>query len=181
MFRLAILLFVFGFHSAFAQVDSIGFLQWRTGHDAKTAQLIPAEGNDPIVREGNNVWIHVKFNVYEYGEVSFPIDRTTRTDEEAKRVDLSDRKYVKLTYTANQQVILQLRQTGEHGGVHNHVILPPVERPTSIAILLKSFKGGKSMIDLTDVAKFNFAFLSNNKEDGYAELLITQIVLTDHK
>lgn len=182
MFRLHFIIgFFFSINAVLAQTDSLGkFTHWQTGHDSETTQLTPKNGDNPIVIEGGIKIIHVKFRVREYGEVSFPIDPSTPRNTEAKRVDLTGSTSIKLTYKANQQFVLQLRQTGVHGGVHNHVTLQASEKFTTIEIPFTAFLGGKSSLDLSDVAKFNFAFLSNNTRAGYAELMVRSVVIANY-
>lgn len=151
-----------------------GEFSWRTGHDGSTLQLIPSMGDNPIVEENGKMVMHVKFRVEQYGEVSFPINRKTPEGAEALRADLSKSEGITISYQANHKFILQLRQTGVHGGVHNHIFLPSSEQDTTVMIPFTEFKGGKTPLDLTDVAKFNFAFLSNS-DLGYAELKINHI------
>ncbi len=146
---------------------------WQTGHDESTVQLTPLEGSNPVMDEGAGSVVHVKFKVKQYGEVSFSIDGKTGENEEARRVDLSKSHFVRITYLANCELVLQLRQTGVHGGVHNHVTLPASSKFTTVQIAFTEFKGGKSLLDLSDVSKFNFAFLSNSKEANFAELKIS--------
>jgi len=148
------------------------FSHWRTGKDSLTVQLIPITGHDPLVDEDNKIIVHVKFNVKQYGEVSFPISNETLEGTEALKVDLSKSKSIRITYKSNQKLVVQLRQTGVHGGVHNHIRLPTAKEYISVVIPFTEFKGGMKPLDLTNVAKFNFAFLSNNELDGYAELKI---------
>jgi hypothetical protein len=158
-----------------------GFVQWRTGHDGGTQQLMPETGADPLVKVKGKVVAHVWFNVEQYGEMSFPIDPSTAEGEEAKKTDLSGSKFVRVCYRANHPVILQLRQTGVHGGVHNHVVLPASAKFITRKIPFTRFKGGKTPLDLSDVAKFNFAFLSNNPDDGYAELIVRSFMIDGYR
>ena len=153
------------------------FSQWRTGHDPLTVQLVPATGDDLLLREKNKTVVHVRFRVKQYGEVSFPLNSKTPEGAEALKTDLSESKAIHITYRANQEFILQLRQTGVHGGVHPHVLIPASKESTTVTIPFTEFKGGKTPLDLTDVAKFNFAFLSNNTEEGYAELKISSFTI----
>ena len=157
-----------------------GFSQWRTGHDDKTEQIIPT-GANALSRIGDSTFVYVKFRVQQYGEVSFPINRETPEGTEALRVDLSQSRFVQLTYRANQELILQLRQTGVHGGVQNHVVLPASPRDTTLVIAFSEFKGGKTPIDLADVSKFNFAFLKNNPAAGFAELRVSEILIDQYQ
>lgn len=149
-----------------------GFSLWRTGHDDVTEQLLPLKVDNGLTQENNTTVAHVKFIVKEYGELSFPIDPNTSLGEEARKVDLSKSRFVSITYRANHEVVLQLRQTGVHGGVQNHVILPASIKFVTRKVYFADFKGGRQPLDLTNVAKFNFAFLSNNARDGYAELVV---------
>lgn len=158
-----------------------GFSQWITGHDAKTEQLSPLNTQEGLVREKGRVVAYVKFNVKGYGELSFPIDPKTLPGEEARKVDLSKSKFIRVTYQANQEVVLQLRQTGVHGGVHNHVVLPASKKPTTRTIYFSEFKGGKTTLDLSDVAKFNFAFLSNPAHGSFAELKVKTFYIDQYQ
>jgi len=149
-----------------------GFSQWRTGHDEDTQQLVPERGREGLVGIKGKTLAHVKFIVREYGELSFPIDPTTAEGEEAKKTDLRKAKFIGICYKSNHDVVLQLRETGVHGGVHNRVVLPASEKFVTRRIYFSEFKGGKTELDLGNVAKFNFAFLSNNTADGFAELIV---------
>jgi hypothetical protein len=158
-----------------------GFGQWTTGHDNLTEQLIPAENKNALTFEDGKSIVHVKFKIKQYGEVSFPIDQQTPEGTEARKADLSKSKFIRITYKANTDFILQLRQTGIHGGTHNHVNLPAAKKYTTTTIALNDFKDGALPIDLTNVAKFNFAFLSNDDTDGFAELKISSIVIDSYE
>lgn len=155
-----------------------GFSTWQTGHDALTVQLIPAAGNNALIQRGNTTRMQVKFNVREYGEVSFPLANTP-PGIEAPRVDLSGSKTIRITYQANQAFIVQLRQTGVHGGIQNHIELPAAAHSATVTVPFAQFIGGLKPLDLSDVAKFNFAFLSNNPAVGYAELVVYDVAI-DH-
>jgi hypothetical protein len=154
-----------------------GFTQWRTGHDEATVQLLPKEGTDPLVKEGGYIVAHAKFKVASYGEMSFPIDGESPVGAEASRTDLSKNKFIIVTLKSNDDAILQLRQTGVHGGVQNHVTIPAALQWRTDTIYFSEFKGGLKPLDLTDVAKFNFAFLSNDPRDGYAEIVIKDFTI----
>jgi hypothetical protein len=155
-----------------------GFITWQTGHDAQTAQLIPAAGTHALVQQGDSAWMQVKFDVREYGEISFPLANTP-PGVEAPRVDLSGSNGIRITYRANQAFVVQLRQTGVHGGIQNHIELPAAAHSTTVTVPFTRFTGGLKPLDLRDVAKFNFAFLSNNPADGYAELIVYDVAI-DH-
>ncbi|MCD9018645.1 hypothetical protein [Parachryseolinea silvisoli] len=155
-----------------------GFTTWQTGHDAQTVQRIPATGTNALVQQNDSTWMQVKFDVREYGEVSFPLANTP-PDVEAPRVDLSGSNAIRITYKANQTFLVQLRQTGVHGGIQNHIELPASAKSTTVTVPFTQFTGGLKPLDLTDVAKFNFAFLSNNVAAGYAELFVYDVVI-DH-
>jgi hypothetical protein len=92
-------------------------------------------------------------------------------------VDVSGGTFITVTYKANQDLILQLRQTGVHGGIQNHVTLPAAKKITTTTIPFTQFSGGLRALNLADVAKFNFAFLANNARDGYAELYVYHVVV----
>ena len=158
-----------------------GFRHWMTGHDSATIQLIPATGTNGLVIEKNRTVAHARFRVSGYGEMSFPISTASLPHEEALSVDLSNSRFIKITYKANQNFVLQLRQTGVHGGVHNHVLLPASSSFKTITIYFSSFRGGLKPLKLRDVSKFNFAFLENNSRDGYADLVIRSVVIDGYK
>jgi hypothetical protein len=149
-----------------------GFSQWHTGQDEGTIQLIPVAGSNALAIEEKVIVAHAKFKVKAYGEMSFPIDSRTPEGEEARRVDLGGNKFIVLTYRSNHQFILQLRQTAVHGGKHNHVVIEASPTFVTDSIYFSEFIGGLKPLDLADVAKFNFAFLSNNDRDGYAEIVV---------
>ena len=153
-----------------------GFTVWQTGRDAQTVQVVPAPGESALMQHKSAPVVHVKFIVREYGELWFPLANTPAGVESAG-VDVSRGKSVTVTYKANQELILQLRQTGVHGGIQNHVTLPAAEKVTTTTIPFTKFSGGLSPLNLADVAKFNFAFLANNARDGYAELYIYHVAV----
>lgn len=152
-----------------------GFTPWITGRDSATVQLIPLSGLNALTTEDKKTVSHVKFKVIKYGEVSFPINPATPAGSEALPVDLSKSRFIKIRYRANHDVILQLRQTGVHGGVHNHIILPASGKFSTRRVYFSSFAGGLKSLDLKNVSKFNFAFLGNNPEDGFAELIVQSV------
>lgn len=154
-----------------------GFRYFITGHDAHTVQLHPAAGNDGLELADRHSVAHVKFDVAQYGEMSFPLNIDSAPGNEATRVDLSRSKYIKLTYRSNSPVILQLRETGVHGGVQNHITLAAAKKYTTRTVYFSEFSGGLKTLDLTNVAKFNFALLANNEEDGFAELTVKHMVI----
>jgi hypothetical protein len=152
-----------------------------TGCDSSTVQLIPTTGKSGLMMEGGKTVVHARFKVHSYGEVSIPINSSSAPSAEAHGVDLSASRFIKIKYKANQTVVLQLRQTGAHGGIHNHVLLPASEKFTNTTIPLSSFKGGLKPLDLKDVSEFNFAFLSNNAIDGFADLVIQSFFIDRYK
>lgn len=154
-----------------------GFSQWRTGHDDSTIQLFPVVGNDPLMSYRDTTLALVRFKVKEYGEVSFPIDPATPVGEEPYKADISQSRFIVITYRANQEMVLQLRQTGVHGGNHNHVKLPASKIFQTDTVYFTEFTGGSRELDLRDVSKFNFAFLSNNAEAGFSELTVKRFQL----
>jgi hypothetical protein len=158
-----------------------GFKHWRTGHDINTIQLIPENGNNAIISMGVETIVHVKFNVKQYGEVSFPINSKTPIGEEALSSDLSKSKFITIIYKSNHDVVLQLRQTGVHGGIHNHVVISASNEFKELTLYFSEFEGGLKPLNLNDVAKFNFAFLANNDKDGYAELVIRNFQIDQYK
>lgn len=153
-----------------------GFTVWQTGHDAKTLQIIPAAGGSALAQLKGAPVVHVKFIVSDYGELWFPLANTP-TNVESAGVDVSGSASITVTYRANRDFILQLRQTGVHGGIQNHVTLPAAEQIITTTIPFTSFSGGLHPLNLADVAKFNFAFLGNNARDGYAELYIYHVTV----
>lgn len=158
-----------------------GFNLWVTGHDSGTVQLIPEIKKTGLAMEGGKTVVHVRFKVNGYGEIHTPISASSAPGAEAHPVDLSGSRYIKIRYKANQTVILQLRQTGVHGGIHNHVLLPPSDDFITSTIYFSSFKGGSEPLNLKDVAKFNFAFLANNEKDGFADLVIQSLTIDRYK
>lgn len=154
-----------------------GFSVWITGRDSATVQLLPQRGKNGLTMEGGKTVVHARFKVEDYGEVSTPISSLSAPNAEPKAVNLSGSRYVRVRYKANQTVILQLRQAGVHGGVHNHVMLPPSRNFTTATVYFSSFKGGIEPLNLREVAKFNFAFLDNNREDGFADLVIQSLTI----
>lgn len=148
-----------------------GFRSFKTGRDTGTVQLIPAFGTDPLILMDGNPVVRVRMNVNPWGEMSFPINGFDQTGE-AAQVNLTGSSYIDITYQSNQSVNLQLRQYAVHGGTHNQITLPAAATFTTVRIPFSDFKGGLTALDLTKVAKFNFALLSNNANDGYAELIV---------
>lgn len=158
-----------------------GFSVWMTGRDSATIQLIPRTGKNGLMMEGGKTVAHARFNVSSYGEIFMAISALSIPGVEPPAVDLSASRFLKIKYKANQSVILQLRETGAHGGTHNHVILPASPEFTTATINFSSFKGGLKPLDLTNVTKFNFAFLANNPRDGFADLVIQSFLIDRYK
>jgi hypothetical protein len=148
-----------------------GFRNWKLGSNTGSKQLIPATGTDPLVLLDSTPVAMVRMTVAPWGEMSFPITGFDKTGE-AESVDLSNSSFIDITYQSNQSVNLQLRQYAVHGGTHNQITLPAATEFTRVRIPLSNFVGGLTPLDLTKVAKFNFALLSNNANDGYAELIV---------
>jgi len=153
-----------------------GYTVWQTGHDAQTVQVIPETGGNALMQGVDAPVAHAKFIVHEYGELWFALANTPPQVESAG-ADVSQGASITVTYKANQDVILQLRQTGVHGGIQNHVTLPASEQVTTTTIPFTQFSGGLRPLNLADVAKANFAFLANNARDGYAELYIYHVAV----
>lgn len=153
-----------------------GFRHWKLGSSTGSKQLIPASGTDPLVLLDGTPVVRVRMTVAPWGEMSFPITGFDKTGE-AESIDLSDSHFIDITYQANQSVNLQLRQYAVHGGTHNQITLPAAAEFTSVRIPLSDFTGGLTPLDLTKVAKFNFALLSNNPTDGYAELVVKKFTI----
>jgi len=158
-----------------------GFEVWITGRDSATVQLLPERGKNGLTMEGGKTVVHARFKVKGYGEIHTPISSLSPPNAEALSVDLSRSKFLKIRYKANQTVVLQLRQTGAHGGVHNHVLLPPSSNFTTETVYFSSFKGGLEALNLKEVAKFNFAFVENNEQDGFADLVIQSFTIDKYK
>lgn len=148
-----------------------GFRSFKTGRDTGTVQLIPASGTDPLILLEGSPVARVRMNVNPWGEMSFPINGFDQTGE-AAQVNLTGSSFIDITYMSNQSVNLQLRQYAVHGGTHNQITLPAAATFTTVRIPFSDFKGGLTALDITKVAKFNFALLSNNTNDGYAELIV---------
>lgn len=156
-----------------------GFTNWLTGRDSATIQLVPIIGSNALTVNDDRTIAHAKFNVVNYGELSFPIQPSDAI--EAPGVDIGKSRFVRIEYKANHDVTLQLRQTGVHGGIHNHFILPASDTFVSCTIYFSSFTGGSAPLDLSNVAKFNFAFLGNNPVDGYAELMVRSFKIDQYR
>lgn len=175
------------FHPAFSQstgshdLSLNGFNIWAIGHDSATLQLLPAVGKSVLAMEGGKTVVHARFKVSSYAEVHTPISRSSAPGAEALSVNLSGSRFVKIRYKSNQTVVLQLRQTGIHGGVHNHVLLRPSDDFVTTTIHFSLFKGGLEPLNLKDVAKLNFAFLGNNARDGFADLVIESLTIDRYK
>jgi len=165
--------------SAKSSLSVNGFTQWITGRDSATLQLVPAIGRDALKKEGKKTVAHARFKVMRYGEMSFPINPSS--GPEASAVDLSKSRFITIEYKSNHELVLQLRQTGIHGGTHNHIILSPTAQFIRTRVYFSSFKGGLKPLDLKDVAKFNFAFLGNNSEDGFAEVMVRSFKIDRYK
>lgn len=148
-----------------------GFHSWKIGSDPASTQLIPTSGTDPLIVLDGSPVARVRMTVSPWGEMSFPIAAFDSTGE-AETINLSGSSFIEITYKANQKVNLQLRQYAVHGGTHNQITLPAASEFTTVTIPFTDFKGGLTPLDLTKVAKFNFALLSNNTTDGYAELIV---------
>ena len=157
-----------------------GFSGWTIGRDRETVQLIPATGVEPLRIEDGKSVAHARFQVKQYGEIWFPINQSGYASP-GVGVNLSRSKFLKVRYKSNQPVILQLRQTGAHGGTHNHVTLPASTNFRTATISMDSFKGGLEPLNLKDVEKFNFAVLGNNQADGYADLVVVSFVIDRYK
>ncbi len=154
-----------------APITIDGFDDWKIGYNTGSQQIIPASGTNPLVIMEGTAVAHVRLKVSPWGEMSFPIAGFDLTGE-AETIDLSGSSFIEITYKANQSVNLQLRQYAVHGGTHNQITLPAASGFTTVKIPFTDFKGGLTPLDLTKVAKFNFALLSNNPTDGYAELIV---------
>jgi hypothetical protein len=156
-----------------------GFRNWRLGSSDGSKQIFPASGTDPLILLDGAPVVRVRMTVAPWGEMSFPITRFVNFDStgEAESVDLSGSSFIDITYRSNQSVNLQLRQYAVHGGTHNQITLPAAAEFTNVRIPLSNFRGGLTALDLTKVAKFNFALLSNNPNDGYAELTVKKFVI----
>jgi hypothetical protein len=163
----------------FGKLSVNGFPNWLTGRDSASSQLIPITGSNPLTTIDDRIVAHVKFNVAKYGELSFPINPTDAI--EALPVNLTKSRFIKIEYKANHEVILQLRQTGIHGGIHNHIVLPVSDSFVNYTVFFSSFKNGLTSLDLSNVAKFNFALLGNNSKDGYAELIVRSFKIHRYK
>ena len=87
-----------------------GFSVWITGRDSATVQLLPQRGKNGLTMEGGKTVVHARFKVKGYGEIYTPISALSAPNAEARPVDLSGSKYIKIKYKANQTVVLQLRQ-----------------------------------------------------------------------
>lgn len=158
-----------------------GFSLWLTSRDSATIQLIPRAGKNGLMMEGGKTVAHARFKVNSYGEISLPISALSIPNVEPPPVNLSASRFVKIRYKSNQPVLLQLRQAGANGPVHNHVLLAASETFTTTSVQLSSFKGGIQPLDLKHVAKFSFALFANNAKDGFADLVIQSFSIDRYK
>lgn len=158
-----------------------GFSLWLISRDSATIQLIPRAGKNGLMMEGGKTVAHARFKVNNYGEISLPISALSIPNVEPPPVDLSASRFIKIRYKANQPVLLQLREAGASGPFHNHVLLAASEQFTTATVQLSSFKGGPQPLDLKNVAKFSLAFLANNIEDGFADLVIQSFSIDRYK
>lgn len=150
-----------------------GFDDWKIGFNPGSQPIIPASGTSPLAIKDGAAVAHVRLKVAPWGEMSFPLAGVEQSGE-AESIDLSSSRFIEITYQANQSVNLQLRQYAIHGGTHNQITLPAAAEFTTVKIPFSDFKGGLTPLDLTRVAKFNFALLSNNVTDGYADLVVKE-------
>lgn len=69
-----------------------------------------------------------------------------------------------------------------HGGVHNQVTLNASRKFITRVVHFNEFKGGKTPLDISDVAKFNFAFLGSRDGVPYdAELVVKGFEIENYK
>ena len=170
-----------------ANSDVANYRHWAIGGPSQI--LIPAAGISGLTQlNGQNVaHLRARINRGSYTEMSVPINPYLSGDPFSDpAVDISNSRWVKLTYKSNHQAILQLRQSGVHGGSHNQAALPASPNSfTSITLdLATDFKwlgNSASTLDLSRVGKFNFAFLAQNETDAYAEIIVSSLEIEHYQ
>lgn len=172
-----------------ADSDVTSYRHWAIGGPSQI--LIPSSGIDGLTTSnGKNVaHLRARINSGSYTEMSVPLNPYSSGDPYLDpAVDLSNTQsdYVKITYQSNHDAILQLRQSGVHGGSHNQASLPASPNGfTSVTLsLANDFKWlgqSTSTLDLSRLGKFNFAFLSQNNQDGFAEIIVSGLEIENYQ
>lgn len=103
------------------------------------------------------------------GEISFRV----RGGDEISPSVLSYGSNIEITYQANVNVVLELRQRKVGRDRHNRVVLPATQELKVIRVGLSDFVGGDEALNLTDVEMFSFSLLNNSVSDDFADLRIT--------
>lgn len=162
---------------------------WNTGFGNATI-LIPSSGRNALTSENGKITAHMRAEIQPdgYAEMSVPLDPYQFTDPlRDPSVDLSrsNSTIVRVTYSSNHPAILQLRQSGTHGGNHNQVNLPAspniyttlnINLPTDFLWLGTD----PSTLEMSNLGKFNFAFLSHNTTAGYAEIKVRELIIENY-
>lgn len=151
--------------------------------------LLPSSGNNGLTNLNDHVvaQLRAQINGGSYSEMSVPLNPYASSDPFSDpAVDLTASDYVTIRYQSNHDAILQLRQSGVHGGNHNQASLPA--SPSGISTIKLSLRNDfkwlgyqASTIDLSQVGKFNFAFLSQNEDDGYAEIIVHSLKIDQYQ
>ncbi|NRB38959.1 MAG: alkaline phosphatase family protein [Pseudomonadales bacterium] len=165
------------------------YRHWAVGGPSPV--LIPESSINGLTQiNGQNVaHLRAQVSAGSYTEMSVPLNPyISAAPFSDPAVDLSDNPYrkVTITYQSNHPAILQLRQSGVHGGSHNQAVLPASpDGFISITLILNSdflwLGHSASTLDVSKLGKFNFAFLSQNEGDGYAEIIISGLHIQDYQ
>ncbi len=153
---------------------------WVVGAGAGASVIKPSTGIDAtyLLNSKKVATLKAKVPADSYAEMSLPINPYESDDPFfTPKVDLSASKYVSITYSSNTDAILQLRQTDVHGGNHNQATLASSggEIKTIRLDLDSDFLWlgtSATTLDKSNVGKFNFAFLKQNQNDGFAQITI---------
>ena len=169
--------------------DVANYRHWASGGPSQI--IIPNSGINGLTQlNGKNVaQLRAVVNPGSYTEMSVPLNPYISNDPFSDpALDLSpiQSTFVKVTYQSNHNAILQLRQSGVHGGSHNQASLPasPNGFTTLTLNLTQDFKWlghSSSTLDLSNLGKFNFAFLSQNNNDGYAQIIVSGLEIENYQ
>ena len=169
--------------------DVANYRHWAIG--GPSSIIIPNSGINGLTQlDGKNVaQLRAVVSPGSYSEMSVPLNPYTSNDPfNDPALDLSNTQstFVTVTYQSNHDAILQLRQSGVHGGSHNQASLPA--SPNGFSTLTLSLSHGfkwlghsPSTLDLSKLGKFNFAFLSQNNNDGYAQIIVSGLEIENYQ
>ncbi|MFA0079352.1 hypothetical protein AB4427_14595 [Vibrio artabrorum] len=171
---------------AYAEPNINGFVHFTVGGSDNVENIAPNGGG--IIDTDNGYSAVASFRGIqesnEYGEMWFPIDpNSDMTKPEPNPVDLTGSNFAVITYKSNAPAILQLRQWGVHGGNHNMAKLPNTfNKVSKLKLNFSDFKdwGGNHTLDLSSVAKFNIAFLTEDKKTGTANIVVTGFTISNY-